>query len=139
MNLEGAIHMILSDAGGDREDEASDAETDDGDKEELAVDIVKSVRLGSGARITCLAAWCNQDSFKVTEHIEERVPVVEEEETALVMEQRKPTEEMTGTKRKQEEVEMDIAAVEKARSLVKQAKKMKKKKDRKKRKAAENP
>ena len=74
MNLGGAVQMILQesqDTSSDKEDEIaekpvhleSDDETDSdkGDNtedEDLAVEIVDSVRLGTGARITCLTAWC---------------------------------------------------------------------------------
>lgn len=76
MDLRGAVRMLV-DGDDDESDEdesnsngegrrsseknnrTSDADTDsdEEDEEELAVDIVDSVRLGSGARITCLAAW----------------------------------------------------------------------------------
>lgn len=135
MNLEGAIRMILSDSDDgddgtdDIEGESSDAENDD--EKELAVDIVESARLGSGARITCLAVWYSGDLVGGTEVIEEPI-VVEREETTEMVEEGQSQDKRT--KRKQAEVEMDSATVEKARSLVKQAKKMKKKKDRKKKK-----
>lgn len=146
MNLEGAVQMILSESSSDdeqenEEDQDGNDENDNDDEEEeeqeLAVDIVESVRLGSGARITCLSAWYNIDSTGSTEDIEESLPGEEEKEAEVSPPKEETANEGRGTKRKAE-VEMDSATVEKARSLVKQAKKMKKKKDRKKKKAAKD-
>ena len=134
MNLGGAVQMILSDSTENNQGDQSDDENDD--EEELAVDIVESVQLGSGARITCLAAWYRNDSVRVTEDIEKPIAMVEEEETTPLVNDTNSTE-AKGAKRKQDEVEMDTATVDKARSLVKQAKKMKKKKSRKEKKTAE--
>jgi hypothetical protein len=76
MNLNGAVKMIIADETAakaealknnatsfveetpvDPESDDSDDDSDD-EEEELAVDIIDSVRLGSGARITSLATWC---------------------------------------------------------------------------------
>ena len=134
MNLEGAVRMILSDSAGGDDDDGEQANNDENDDEdeELAVNIVESVQLGSGARITCLSVWYNADSAETTEDIEEEITNEEEVVEAPVKAQ---LDEGRGTKRKAE-VDMDFITIEKARSLVKQAKKMKKKKDRKKKKEA---
>lgn len=136
MNLEGAVRMILSDSTdensqGVQSDDDNDSEEDD----ELAVDIVESVRLGTGARITSLAVWYSNDSVEVTEDIEKPIATVEEEELVSLVND--ATTEAKRAKRKQDEVDMDTATVEKARSLVKQAKKIKKKSQRKKKRVAE--
>lgn len=134
MNLEGAIKMIMSgsdDASDD--DDASAASSDDSEADnemDLAVDIVETAQLGSGARITCLAAWCRQDETEPEEEIDkrERSPKPQTRKT-------KEAEEKT-LKRKQNsnDITMDAAAVKKARSLVKKAKTMKDRKEKKKKK-----
>jgi protein MAK11 len=135
MNLEGAVRMILSDSTDENSQGVqSDDENDSEEDEELAVDIVESVRLGTGARITCLAVWYSNNSVEVTEDIEKPIATVEEEESVSLVDD--ATTEAKGAKRKQDD-DMDTATVEKARSLVKQAKKIKKKSQRKKKRVAE--
>lgn len=129
MNLEGAIKMITSgsdDASNDDASVNSSGESDGSEAEsemDLAVDIVETTQLGSGARITCLAAWCREDEVELEEEPED------ESEKSL-----NALEETTSLKRKHHDhaITMDAAAVEKARSLVKKAKAMKDKKEKKK-------
>jgi hypothetical protein len=156
MDLSGAIRMLLepseedednSDDGhdegsGDSSDASADgdhATNDDGededdtdDDEELAVDILDSVQLGSGARITCLAAWAT--------HLGPDSSLVEDGEDKAQVEQSKTKADdkreegsrehshESDPKRKRGEVELDEAALEKARKLVSKAKKIQKKK-----------
>ena len=143
MNLEGAVRMITSDEDehsedGDKDgtsDEGSSLEDDDDDSVELAVDIIESTRLGTGARITCLVAWCMDEEiqeekrrkagaapepFPLPEELEEKHNNDKEERQSL---KRRPLED---------DMTMDDAAIKKARSLVEQAKSLKKKKDKKK-------
>lgn len=140
MNLEGAINMILSDSASDddneQEGESGEDENDDDDEVELAVDIVESVQLGSGARITCLSAWYDAEPASPANENDEPRIATEEELNANVSKEVQ-LDQRRGTKRKAE-IEMDSTVVEKARSLVKQAKKIKKKKDRKKKRAAKD-
>jgi WD40 repeat protein len=120
MNLQGAVNMIVNETDDDdgREEER-DAEEDGGsiqqeeeqgeDDVELAVDIIDSARLGTGARITCLAAWSSWADD------EEPAESSENKETT------ETTEHSKGKKRKhqhQQQVVMDPAALEKARDLV---------------------
>jgi len=141
MNLEGAVKMILS-----NDDELDDTERNDSDNNDYddfphekesdeddfdqAVDILASVQLGTGARITCLTAWCSN------------IPIVTEEEEKL--EESAAEEEKRSDKDEKEgeihcykdfrKVEMDSSTVEKARALVKQAKKMESRKKKRQRK-----
>jgi protein MAK11 len=139
MNLEGAIKMIMSgsdDASDD--DDASAASSGDSDDNEadngmdLAVDIVETTQLGSGARITCLAAWCRQDETEPEEEVDkrERSPKHQTRKT------KEPEENTLKRKQNGQDITMDAAAVKKARSLVKKAKTMKDKKEKKKTKVS---
>lgn len=138
MNLEGAIKMIMSDdEGGESENDTDGSESDSDDSQqqagsdnmELAVDIVQSTQLGSGARIICLAAWCKNENSN-------------EDETGDPINKKRKTDDPSlatneSLKRKHNngvDISMDAASVKKARSLVEQAKSMKKKKDKKKKK-----
>jgi WD40 repeat protein len=147
MDLSGALRMLLeppggdeegSDDSGDQDSDGSDASVDDDrarkddddEEEELAVDILDSVRLGSGARITCLAAWAT--------HLGADSPLEDEEDTAEVEqtsksnkrenESRDNSSHESNPKRKRGEVELDPSALEKARKLVSKAKKIQKRK-----------
>jgi WD domain, G-beta repeat len=73
MNLHGAVKMILSaseesesntqnDDDDDSDHDAQDQDDDENDEVEAAVEIIDSVQLGSGARITALTTWCSFDS-----------------------------------------------------------------------------
>ena len=139
MNLQGAVNMMSSESQEEDEnsisenDESSDNESGDDDNVELAVDIVESVRLGTGARITCLAAWCKTKESQVEEN--EHQEVIEK-----VKNESEPAEKQSTYKRKMESCRskadeyMDADAVKKARSLVKKAKKLKTKREKKKKK-----
>lgn len=156
MNLIGAIDMMMGDDpddsdeddekkpessdnedGGDDNDDQSDSSADDDDASmELAVDIVASVQLGSGARVTCLAAWSSNAGM------DEEIDEGSDHSTGSeeVPDEKLKTEDgKRGTKRKDfeesHEIELDASAVEKARALVTQAKKIGKKKAKKKKKA----
>mmetsp|Transcript_27658 Transcript_27658/g.60904 ORF Transcript_27658/g.60904 Transcript_27658/m.60904 type:complete len:453 (-) Transcript_27658:251-1609(-) len=129
MNLQGAVNMMMSEP--QEEEENSSRDSDESEDEEngdieLAVDIVESVRLGTGARITCLAAWCKTTGDQIEETEKQEVPERKES---------KPVEKLSSYKRKMEsraDESMDPDAVKKARSLVKKAKKLKTKKEKKK-------
>lgn len=138
MNLQGAVNMMMSEPEDEDENSVSDDESreqdsdeDDDGETELAVDIIESVRLGTGARITCLAAWCKSEESQMEE---------EEQEDAKEMKMQKKTEEQKSTQKRKFECTskadeyMDADAIEKARSLVEKAKKLKKKRDKKKKK-----
>ncbi|KAL3940796.1 MAG: hypothetical protein SGBAC_004734 [Bacillariaceae sp.] len=142
MNLAGAIKMIMADPPEDDDNSAasnsdeSDDENDEDDDMDLAVDIVHSTQLGSGARITCLAAWCDmtpEEDQLPTEIDTTKEEVIDESETRNGY-SRVPEEGFKRKRMGQDDVTMDAAAVKKARSLVAQAKSMKKKKDKKKKK-----
>eukprot|EP00980_Cylindrotheca_fusiformis_P018821 scaffold6276_cov138-Cylindrotheca_fusiformis.AAC.8 len=146
MNLEGAIKMIMSDPPSDEESSNSDganSESDDDDDDEsemdLAVDIMATTQLGSGARITCLSAWCRAEDEAEEEN--EEASVEQDEENSPNMQKKRTRNDDVvderALKRKHNsshEVSMDALTVKKARSLVKKAKSMKDKKDKKKKK-----
>eukprot|EP00525_Craspedostauros_australis_P001758 CAMPEP_0198115180 /NCGR_PEP_ID=MMETSP1442-20131203/6362_1 /TAXON_ID= /ORGANISM="Craspedostauros australis, Strain CCMP3328" /LENGTH=219 /DNA_ID=CAMNT_0043772639 /DNA_START=36 /DNA_END=695 /DNA_ORIENTATION=+ len=177
MDLSGAVRMMMGDDADDVDAEAADGrqrggtgdgnEGDDEDEsdededaeEELAVDIIDSVRLGTGARITALAVWYD-DSIMAEEASdigadEENIDVVpgdldsndendsdaENDDDDENGKNKSNKREISGDdkrsskKRRETPKEMmDPNEVEKARQLVSQAKKLKKKKDKKKQK-----
>merc|ERR1712157_285602 len=107
MNLQGAIDMMMSESEQLDErtslgDDASEEQNgDDKEETELAVDIVQ---LGTGARITCLAAWCKKQEA-INQTIMENKPTFKESIYKRKLES-KADEYMTAD------------AVKKARSLV---------------------
>mmetsp|Transcript_34447 Transcript_34447/g.61909 ORF Transcript_34447/g.61909 Transcript_34447/m.61909 type:complete len:532 (-) Transcript_34447:57-1652(-) len=151
MDLEGAARMMLTGGsdGGDDEgkdsDDESDSDSDEDEETEAAVEILDSVRLGSGARITDLAVWSyggeeddeelddNQENESDSEpsssddEDEKEAPVVEEVKQPPAKTKRGWKE----NKNDKEKVELSPEAVEKARELVGQAKKRQKKKKQK--------
>jgi len=135
MNLEGAINMIVNGEEDESVDESAPSDESESDSEkqsetEPAVEIIDSVQLGSGARITCLAAWFS-DSIEVDKAKSNDVANTEEIDLTPVDESNEIADENVNNKRqdkrKAHEVEMDSAAVAKARTLVQQAKKIQKK------------
>jgi len=145
MNLQGSITMITSPSSSneDYEEKPVHSESDDDDdvddkveeeeEEELAVDIVDSILLGSGARITCLAAWAAPLETPPKQIEESAVVNNKKEERKLdVLEDAKKS---NNRKHKRDEtkkdVVMDSEALEKARALVSQAKKIQKRKSKK--------
>jgi len=160
MDLEGAARMMLTpgndeEGGGggddgrekDEEDEESDVDSDE--EIEAAVEILDSVRLGSGARITDLAVWsyggteddAELDEFSGSESDNEPSLAADDEKEVKVEEEEQPPpakrkKGFKDYKKDDNKVEMDAEAVEKARKLVGQAKKHQKKK---KKKLAKNP
>ena len=139
MNLQGAVNMIMSD--NQEQDSESENDSDSNDEDggseednegmELAVDIIESVRLGTGARITCLAAWCKSADCQLEE---EKVDVQKEKQSTKEDLQKKHL------KRKQDvnDISMDKEAVKKARSLIDQARKLDKKREKKRKKKLSN-
>lgn len=143
MNLEGAVRMIMTNEPDEEENPADGSDNDsDDDKindsgdEDLAVDIIDAVQLGSGARVTCLAAWaCDDDADQDTDE-EDSVSDVEAQAQSTKRSAAPLEVDDNDKKRKlgnRQNLEMDPKEVEKARSLVAKAKKMQKKKDSKKR------
>lgn len=141
MDLRGAVNMITTEAPQDsdkqidNDDEENDSDDDDEDLE-LAVDIIESVRLGTGARITCLSAWC-----KSTECQLETVPEKRHNKEPLKQEKKDLEENHDTGKRKHDnmgDVSMDADAIKRARSLVEKAKKLKKKREKNNKKKASN-
>jgi WD40 repeat protein len=142
MNLEGAVRMITSPtAGNDESDDEeapvhaeSDASDDDDDdvEEELAVEIIDSVQLGTGARITCLAAWtCPLDTADKQEQPVTQTNNTEKRDVSVDSKSNKKFKRDNGVTK---EVFMDPASLEKARALVSKAKKIQKRKSEKKHK-----
>mmetsp|Transcript_17670 Transcript_17670/g.48865 ORF Transcript_17670/g.48865 Transcript_17670/m.48865 type:complete len:458 (+) Transcript_17670:171-1544(+) len=135
MNLQGAVNMMMSEPQDDDEnsrpdsDDSEDDENGDDDDMELAVDIVESVRLGTGARITCLAAWCKTPESQIEE--------AENQEVREMEKVKESVDKQSTQKRKLDSTadeSMNSDAIKKARSLVKKAKKLKSKKEKKKKK-----
>jgi len=124
MDLQGAVKMLLSeedeDEGGDDDNppQENDDSEDEDDDLDLAVDILESVQLGSGARITCLTAWCSN------------IPILTKEEETVEEKKEEVLDTSSSNHRgskKHDLVEtMDESTVEKARALVKKAKKIEK-------------
>jgi hypothetical protein len=138
MNLEGAVRMIMTDNDGEDNDESNKDEGDesstDSQEVELAVDIIESVQLGSGARITSLSVWYNPDAADTVEEIDE----TSEEKVQVAEDPDKPQSKDDKRMKRKAEIEMDSDTVEKARALVSQAKKMNKRKERKRQKQAKD-
>ena len=172
MDLSGAVQMIMeeSESSGkaDKSDDdgkpqknengqdSDDESDDDSDDELLAVEILDSVRVGTGARITNIACWSSADSDQPVENEQEQEQDEEqqvsdeselEEEIDIATQSNESEEdddkeeaEGSSNKRKRftvningrEKIEMDEEAVAKARELVKQAKKRQKRKEKKK-------
>ena len=152
MDLEGAARMMLTPAseneGSDDDDESkSDEDSEDGeddDEVEAAVEILDSVRIGSGARITDLACWScgrsgdddgevefdNKDDADIQKESDES----EKDEVSAAA---RTATKKKGSRKKENDndfnnkIELDDEAVEKARKLVVQAKKHQKKKKKK--------
>jgi len=144
VNLEGAASMMLSDPDEESdndsgEDDTSDDSADDEDDEEFAAEILESVRIGSGARITNIAVWSahrpenDSDSAEDKDEDEEKIDIKRiEEENSVIDESSKEPLERQEKKRKNVstvslgrdgEIEMDSDTLEKARALVSKAKK----------------
>ena len=151
MDLSGAVRMIMADAddasssskddANDEDDEDQENESDDDQEEEMAVDIIDSVQLGSGNRVTCLAAWATMstlmdDDGEVMEAHEESE--LEDKEQA----NSSPTTKNNfddDKKRKREAVEeLDSSALQRARDLVASAKKIREKRQKKGKKKTKN-
>jgi WD40 repeat protein len=138
LNLEGAVKMMMSEedelpSESENEDDDGGESDDDEAEVELAVEFLESIQLGTGARITCLTAWCRQGDVEEPETIDEVPKVEEESEKEVEHETRKEP-----LKRKQEDISgemMDDKTMKKARSLVEKARNLKKKKDKKKKKS----
>lgn len=135
MDLGGAVRMIMTDDEDDEENDESnlddgDDSSNDSQEEELAVDIIESVQLGSGARITSLSVWYNPDAADTVEKIDE----TPKKEAQVVEGSNKPQLKDDKRLKRKADMEMDSDTVEKARALVSQAKKMKKRKERKRQK-----
>ena len=117
-------------------EESPESDSDDDEEEELAVDIIDSVQLGSGARITCLAAWCylgdaedpSSDEASVQEEVES--PLKEVAEDTRTYQRVQPGDRKR--KHDEKEVTMDPEALARAKMLVSDAKKIQKRSERKK-------
>ena len=153
MDLEGAAQMMFSEEGGDGSDDSSrdsdqDTDDDDDDDEEVAVQILESVRIGTGARITCISAWSysappvsdEDEDFDEEIDVKELADSGDESGDENQVADEEPEEEVFSKKRPRkqdiprvagEEIELDEEALERARALVSQAKKRQKRKKKK--------
>jgi protein MAK11 len=147
MDLEGAARMMLTGSndegyGSDDESESennyANDESDSDGEVEAAVEILDSVRIGSGARITNLAVWSHagqdeglDNNFEASSS-ESEVASSEEDEESVEERDIKPTKKTKGPeKSSNSKIELDAEAVKKARKLVGQAKKHQEKKKKK--------
>ena len=156
MDLHGAVKMIMSDDEESNVDDNDDSASDDDDNDrngdmnndeegtnsddmEMAVDIIDSVRLGTGARITCLTAWCNgSDSSILPDKDGMTAETTVESKDDENRENSSPSMPQSHRKRNGTEPdgrEMNHEAVKRARLLVQEAKKLSKKKQKKSKKA----
>lgn len=149
MDLQGAVTMICDQpetgSGGDGDDDENEEspvhpESDEDDQDDnsegmdLAVDLIDSIQLGSGARITCLAAWLEDGHDEATgsddDEPEDEYTINAPEDTA-----KKEADESESFQRKRKapnnEVLLSEEALEKARRLVADAKKIQQRKERK--------
>jgi protein MAK11 len=147
MDLQGAVTMICEQPEDDTDDDDSgdeeipvDPETDDDDDQsvELAVDLIDSIQLGTGARITCLAAWADEAEEDVDEEDDEHEPdVKQEEETeqqAIVSKDAASSDNGRQNRKRPvptNEVVLSEDALERARVLVSNAKKIQQRKEKK--------
>jgi len=135
MNLQGAVNMILSESQEgdinttvDNDNESGD---DDDDGTELAVEMIESVQLGTGARITCITAWCRTTESQIEDEDEQQEVIGTKIKTDVAEEKRKTPKRKISSRA---DVSMDPDAVKRARSLVAKAKKFKRKREKKEKK-----
>ena len=149
MNLTGAVNMITSpsstttdsDEEKDSEDDDDDDDSDNDSEQELAVDIIDSVQIGNGARITCLVAWTtplpdDTRNMGVVSTSEENDNDDDEDiDSSIVVDDdksknhQKKKRTLDRDNRNTNVVELDSEALSKARALVFQAKKIQQKKN----------
>jgi WD40 repeat protein len=156
MDLKGAVNMIMNpqvdaeetEEANDKADEATDNSADgqaradtEEEEEELAVEILDAQMVGSGVtRISSLAIWMAPATSSKTDTtpavvVEEPFTETTTETTITDAKKKKNSKSdksVPVNKRKAEEVELDEAAMEKARSLVSKAKKIQKKRNKQK-------
>jgi WD40 repeat protein len=161
MDLEGAVRMMLTTpaaGGGGDGNGSSDDNDDDGDADdkvvEAAVEILDSVRIGSGARITDLTAWslggendrdnnpddtdggsATNDGYaddELTSTKKTTASSISHDADKLLVTKKRKGEDLkksfAGRDRNSNRFELNDEAVEKARKLVGQAKKHQKRK-----------
>ena len=156
IDLEGGARMMLDDIDSDGHDNddsersvdsKSNASSDeDGKDEDVAAEILNSVRLGSGARITAISVW-SHSTMDVSNEQDENEGVEDNDNDILnsnsdddideravelkVIPEKKRKIITVSVRNKQNEIEMDSEALKKARALVSQAKKRDKRKKKK--------
>eukprot|EP00557_Chaetoceros_sp_GSL56_P005057 CAMPEP_0176497848 /NCGR_PEP_ID=MMETSP0200_2-20121128/11971_1 /TAXON_ID=947934 /ORGANISM="Chaetoceros sp., Strain GSL56" /LENGTH=522 /DNA_ID=CAMNT_0017895945 /DNA_START=2329 /DNA_END=3894 /DNA_ORIENTATION=- len=151
VDLEGAANMMVAndedyaDDGKDVDIESSDNSLNEHEsgseseaEEELAADIISSVRIGTGARITCISVWSywadaattlpadiDSKAVEVSQSKEDDFEKQSEEtvEEELFTKKRKRKEKPV-EKTQSTEIELDEEALERARMLVNKAKKI---------------
>jgi len=142
MDLSGAVRMIMQDSDDEsKSDEENEkkAKTDDDDpdsdndeeEEELAVNIIDSIQLGTGNRVTCLAAWSTMLPIRVDEESESN-DNKESSDLRKQQETKSKKGEEVERKRKHDSIqELNASALERARELVASAKKIREKRQKK--------
>jgi protein MAK11 len=158
IDLEGAANMMVADEE-DEDDDGKDVDTESSDEsqnedesgseneddEELAAEILSSVRIGTGARITCISVWsyATDTETVLPGVIDSKTEVVSQSEKDDVIKQSEKTveDDTFSKKRKRKdkpteksqpvEIELDEEALERARMLVNEAKKIKSRKKKK--------
>ena len=144
MDLSGAVRMIMqdgddeskSDGKDDEREDESDSDDDEEEEEELAVNIIDSVQLGTGNRVTCLAAWSTMTPLQVDDEsedgFEKEISDPNKEERISALQTKSKNNEEMDKKRKLDNVqELNATALERARDLVASAKKIREKRQQK--------
>lgn len=114
----------------ERDDDDSSDSSSEGEAE-LAADILDSIQLGSGSRITCMVVFCRDNEEKNPEEKIDPVPADENDRFNKTKEKVGSPEQ--GLKRKRT-IALDPEAMDRARALVSKAKKIQTEKDEKRRK-----
>ncbi len=154
IDLEGAARMLLEDSGdeepsksSENEEDGSSVDSDSESDDDLAAEILCSVRVGTGARITALSAWSDTRPSNEEIEVSTQQQLVEEETSKMddlsenevkkvrvpkANDSKKRKNESSGAKGRTNQIEMDPEAIKRARALVTQAKKHERRKKKKK-------
>jgi len=156
IDLEGAARMLLADDEEKEKDDEDDYSKDSNDElsvneDEYAAEILETVRIGSGARITSIAVWSSSNDNDIDNNTLQDDEDTEDKDEEQIMDENENDNDndadneetkkrkfgtstavpIVGSKGRREVIEMDSMELEKARALVKKAKKRQKRKSKK--------
>ncbi|KAL7571728.1 hypothetical protein ACA910_002827 [Epithemia clementina (nom. ined.)] len=142
MDLRGAVRMMMSDDEGEAKAEGGDDDDDSEEDEELAVEIIDGVQLGTGARVTCLTAWCcpieslgdGDGEIIASNEEDENAASAQIPDTDTTTGQQQSAREQENAKkrpRKDDTLALDNDSLKRARALVASARQIQSKKNRK--------